>query len=79
MAETVDRFDLVKHLRRQRAFSLHTFGPGHRTQGVLNHIRKELTELEAEPLELSEWIDVVLLALDGAWRSPKRGWFERIT
>jgi hypothetical protein len=38
--------DLVKHRGRQIEFSLHTFGPGQRTAGVLEHIRKELTEIE---------------------------------
>ena len=56
------------HLARQRAFSERTFGPGRRTAGVLDHIRKELREIEAEPLGL-EWIDVIILALDGAWRA----------
>lgn len=61
--------DLVAHLYRQRAFSKATFGPGERTAGVINHIRKELLEIQADPLEISEWIDVILLALDGAWRA----------
>jgi hypothetical protein len=56
------------HLARQREFSERTFGPGRRTAGVIDHIRKELLEIEAEPLGL-EWIDVVILALDGAWRA----------
>lgn len=59
----------MQHLHRQRAFSERTFGPGARTKGVIDHIRKELREIEAAPTDISEWIDVVLLALDGAWRS----------
>ena len=62
-------FDLVAHLHRQREFSERTFGPGARTAGVLDHIRKELVEIEAKPGDLTEWVDVVLLALDGAWRA----------
>lgn len=61
--------DLVQHLYRQRAFSRGTFGPGRRTSGVIDHIRKELAEIEKEPWEIEEWIDVVILALDGAWRT----------
>lgn len=60
--------DFVKHLERQRTFSLNTFGPGTRLNGVLDHLRKELVEVEAKPNDLSEWIDLVLLACDGAWR-----------
>ncbi|MHB1642040.1 MAG: dATP/dGTP pyrophosphohydrolase domain-containing protein [Acidithiobacillus sp.] len=62
-------FDLVVHLHRQRDFSLRTFGPGERTAGVLDHIRKELIEIEADPKDITEWVDVVLLAMDGAWRA----------
>lgn len=62
-------FDLVAHLHRQRAFSERTFGPGARTAGVCDHIRKELREIEAAPGDTEEWVDVILLALDGAWRS----------
>ena len=62
-------FDLVAHLHRQRDFSLRTFGPGARTKGCVDHIRKELREIEADPTDLSEWVDVVLLGLDGAWRA----------
>jgi hypothetical protein len=61
--------DLVRHLERQSAFSEKTFGPGVRTAGVVDHIRKELREIEAKPHDLSEWIDVVILAFDGAWRA----------
>lgn len=57
------------HLQRQRQWSLATFGPGDRAKGVVEHIRKELKEIEADPTDLAEWIDVVILALDGAWRA----------
>lgn len=63
----VFRFDL--HLERQRRFSERTFGPGSRAAGVIDHIRKELREIEENPGDLAEWIDVVILALDGAWRT----------
>lgn len=56
-------------LDRQRSWSAETFGPGPRTLGVLNHIRSELDEIEADPEDLSEWIDVIILAIDGAWRA----------
>lgn len=62
-------FDLKSHIERQREFSLNTFGPGARTAGVVDHIRKELREIEADPTDISEWVDVILLALDGAWRA----------
>lgn len=59
----------VEHLERQREWSRATFGPGPRAAGVVDHIRKELREIEADPTDLTEWVDVVILALDGAWRA----------
>lgn len=57
------------HIDRQRTFSEITFGPGRRTDGIVDHIRKELGEIQADPGDLEEWVDVVILALDGAWRT----------
>lgn len=62
-------FSFEQHLHRQREFSERTFGPGPRAAGVIDHIRKELREIEEAPGDLAEWIDVVILALDGAWRT----------
>ncbi len=62
-------YDLVAHLDRQRAFSVKAFGPGARAEGISDHIRKELAEVAAAPEDLSEWIDIVLLGFDGAWRA----------
>jgi len=59
------------HIAHQREWSTATFGPGTRLLGVLDHIRKELTEIEADPADLCEWVDVLILAFDGAWRA---GW-----
>lgn len=61
-------FDFRAHLQRQREWSERTFGPGRRTKGVIDHIRKELVEVESDPTDLNEWIDIVILGLDGAWR-----------
>jgi len=66
---SADAFDFERHLLRQREWSGRTFGPGARSQGCVDHIRKELREIEANPGDLEEWIDVAILALDGAWRS----------
>ena len=59
------------HLAHQREWSGRTFGPGSRTLGVIDHIRKELDEIEADPADLGEWVDVIILGFDGAWRA---GW-----
>lgn len=60
--------DMKQHLMRQMAFSHATFGPGTRTQGVIDHIRKELGEVLESGGESAEWVDVVILALDGLTR-----------
>ena len=62
-------FDMLAHLRRQAEFSARTFGPGARVEGVTDHIAKELVEVRESGGDLAEWIDVVILALDGCWRS----------
>lgn len=61
--------DLAQHLLRQMAFSHATFGPGARTEGVTDHIRKELDEVIESGGSPSEWVDVVILALDGLTRA----------
>lgn len=68
LRETRSRFDLVGHIKRQRAWSDKTFGPGERHAGVVDHIRKELKEIEQDPKDLAEWVDVIILAIDGATR-----------
>lgn len=64
--------NLQEHLARQIAFSRSTFGPGERTEGVSDHIRKELMEVKAgyQPeYRAQEWVDVAILGLDGLWRA----------
>ena len=62
-------FDLIQYLRRLRIFSERAFGPLERRQGIIDHIRKELIEVEAAPDALDEWIDIVTMAFDGALRA----------
>jgi hypothetical protein len=61
--------DLEPFIADLVAWSEKTFGPGPRTENLLNHIAGELDEIEAKPADVTEWIDVVMLALDGAYRS----------
>lgn len=60
--------NLEAYYQRQIEWSGRTFGPGKRTRGIVEHIRKELDEVLAKPDDLSEWVDVVILAMDGFWR-----------
>lgn len=65
------RYDLTwRDIAEQRAWSDRTFGPGTRLKGVLAHIRKELVEVEESGGEdIMEWVDLMVLAVDGATRS----------
>jgi len=69
---TETKMDIVQHLVRQIAFSRKTFGPGERTNGVADHIAKELAEVKSgyQPeYRAQEWVDVAILGLDGLWRA----------
>ena len=59
---------LADFLSKQIVWSKKTFGSSKRTLGIIKHIRKELIEIKKKPEDLSEWIDVIILALDGYWR-----------
>ena len=64
--------DLKTHLTRQAAWSRATFGPGARTEGVLNHIEKEFKEVRdalTDKHRAEEWADVAILGLDGLLRA----------
>ena len=54
---------LEDHIAEQKVFSLNTFGPGTRLNGVLDHVRKELVEIEESGgQDLEEWVDAWLLS-----------------
>lgn len=60
--------DLIKFLYKQKEWSYKTFGPDKRTKGVINHIKKEIKEVEQDPTNLMERVDLILLVLDGTYR-----------
>ena len=62
-------YGLIAHLYRQREFSVRTCGPGERVESTLQHLAKELDEVRADPRDITGWIDIVLLGLDGAMRA----------
>lgn len=61
--------NLIRYINRQIEFSKKTFGPDGRVGGVIDHIKKEIKEVETDPTDLEEWIDLIQLSIDGAWRS----------
>jgi hypothetical protein len=63
--------DLKFYLVRQHLWALKVFGQGQRDSGLTKHIRKELDEILNSPGDIEEWIDVVILAFEGALRNAK--------
>ena len=56
---------IEKHVKWSQA----TFGTGCDDNGIIDHIEKELVEITRSPGDLEEWIDVIILAIDGASRN----------
>lgn len=61
--------DLTQWFETQIAWSRKTFGTEPRLEGILKHIEKEIVEVRKDPTDVKEWIDIAILALDGAWRA----------
>lgn len=59
---------IEKYLKKQIKWSKKAFGTSKRTVGITKHINKEVDEVLAKPDDLSEWIDIIILAMDGYWR-----------
>lgn len=62
-------FSLALFVDAMRPWSLATFGTGERTAQTIAHLRKEIAEVERAPSDITEWVDIILLAIDGARRS----------
>ena len=68
MSDSHNIIDFKKYLIDQHLWSQNVFGPGARDSGLINHIKKELDEINKAPGDIEEWVDVVILALEGALR-----------
>ena len=60
--------NLEAFIKDTHDWSLKTHGPGDSTTRVVSHIIKELGEIMDDPDDIYEWIDVIILALNGASR-----------
>lgn len=68
--ERSDMKGFERYIEEQITWSRETFGDGERLEGLCQHIESEVEEVRAcNGEDLYEWIDVIILALDGAWRS----------
>lgn len=63
----MDRF--LEWLRRHREWSQATFGPHLQVSSTLDHIQKEVDEARLYPGDKSEWVDIIILAVDGLQRN----------
>lgn len=61
--------NIALYIQKQIEWSGETFGYTERAEGICKHIEKELKEVRANPKDVLEWVDIVILALDGAWRA----------
>lgn len=64
--------ELVEFIEKQVIFSRKAFGPDERTKGIIDHIKKELIEVEESDGSINEWVDVALLAIDGMQRAASK-------
>lgn len=69
LVTTMGKTSLARFAEDHRVWSLKTFGAGYSTGRIIKHIEKELREIAADPADLVEWIDVIMLAMDGYWRN----------
>lgn len=59
---------LSNYLYKQKSWSQRVFGDGKRTVGITEHIKSEIEEIRENPSDPIEWVDIIILALDGFWR-----------
>lgn len=59
------------YIASHKAWSFRTFGPPKETDAVklCTHIAKEISEVLAKPNDVMEWVDIIILAIDGALRT----------
>lgn len=64
-------YSFLEYVQRHVHWSLQTFHSANRWDydRLCRHIEKELEEIRRHPSDCEEWIDVIILAIDGAFRS----------
>lgn len=55
-------------IEKQIKISKNKFGTETRTSGIIDHMVEELKEIENNPNDIFEWIDMLILSIDGSWR-----------
>jgi hypothetical protein len=59
----IQLFEVIK------AWSARTFGTNHGPEVSITHLIHEANEILANPRDLEEYADVLILLLDGVWRA----------
>lgn len=62
----------LDYLIRHKEWGFHTFGSpdeGRNSLGPLDHIKKEIVEIEKDRDDIMEWIDIIILSFDGLLRT----------
>lgn len=64
--------NFLDYLIRHKEWGFHTFGSpddGRNSLGPLDHIKKEIVEIEKDRDDIMEWIDLIILSFDGLLRT----------
>lgn len=64
----LDRFCIAKGQWSEDTFGKNDEQRGPNASTICEHIRKELEEVLVDPRDLTEWVDIILLAMDGYHR-----------
>lgn len=60
---------ILKYIADHISWSEATFGDRGNMEYLLRHIEKEIAEVKVHPDNLEEWIDIMILAIEGLWKT----------
>jgi hypothetical protein len=60
--------NIKEYVEQQINWSKSTFADHPNLDSILSHIEEEIAEIRENPTDPYEWIDIIILALEGAWR-----------
>ena len=75
-------FTFDEFVTRQIEWSWKTFGSpaeGRGPLGPLDHLKKEIVEIEKNPEDVTEWVDAIFLSIDGFHRAGGRMYSDEST
>lgn len=54
------------YIEDHHTWSRHALGAADRREGITKHVELEVKELRASGYDLTEWVDIIILGIDGA-------------